>query len=285
MLEGLLLSVFRLVLAPFSWLLAFPSLTVAAFILPSSTTVVLAVASVATLFVLFGLLSWFFLRFGSCRDFGEGCGLRLNSSSWSFFHLFHNSWCFNLRLRLRDSCDNHGSWFWLRHNWCGGLFWYNSNRLRLGLNFLNFFDLFVKNVTHNFFFIADDGYNLSVSMLFDVGGECLLEFSVVGEVLEGVGEGVDGVIEGGKVVGLFEGVPEVGELVAFGEFGACVEEGDGAGEDFELSKLIGAIEGGIFGIGVLEESGGFLNAGAFLEERSFAIDLLHLFGLEILLGL
>lgn len=74
-------------------------------------------------------------------------------------------------------------------------------------------------------------------------------------------------------------MPEVGELVTFGQLGAGVEKSDGPGEDLELLELNASVYGGILGVGLLEKGGGLLNAGAFLDERGFAIDLLHLFGL------
>jgi hypothetical protein len=121
-------------------------------------------------------------------------------------------------------------------------------------------------------------------VLLDVGGEGLLQFPVVGEVPEGVAEGADGFVEGGVVFALFEGVPQVGELVAFGEFGSGMEEGNGPWEDLEFLELNCAINGGILGIGLFEEGCCFFNAGAFFEEGGFAIDLFYLFWLEVLLG-
>ena len=83
---------------------------------------------------------------------------------------------------------------------------------------------------------------------------------------------------------MFEGVPEVGEFFAFGEFSTGVEEGDCAGEDFQFLELNSAVYGSILKIGLLEESGGLLDAGTFLDECGFAIDLFYLFGLEVLFG-
>ena len=83
---------------------------------------------------------------------------------------------------------------------------------------------------------------------------------------------------------MLKSVPEVGEFVAFGQLSAAVEEGDGAGEDFQFLELNAAVYSGILRIVLLEESGGLLDAGAFLDECGFAIDLFHLFGLEVILG-
>lgn len=79
-------------------------------------------------------------------------------------------------------------------------------------------------------------------------------------------------------------MPKIGEFVAFGEFCSSVEDGNGSCEDFEFTELNTSIDGGILSVGLLEEGGCFFDAGAFLDQSAFTIDLLHLFWLEVVLG-
>jgi hypothetical protein len=64
-----------------------------------------------------------------------------------------------------------------------------------------------------------------------------------------------------------------------------VEDGNCACKDFKFLELDASIGSGIFDVGLFEESGGLLNACAFLNEGAFPVDFFDLFSFKILLDL
>ena len=177
---GSLLSILGPVL---TFLSAFLTLSAVVPVLYSSVVVLTVLpVSVVALLVL-SLLSWLFLSFGrlGLRSLGERSGLSLHCNNGGYFHLLSNCWSLHLHgLRLRSCDSSHGSEDWgrfrLSDNWCGCL----GNHKRFGL----YLHLLFQDVTDNLFLVADNGHNLVISVLLHKGSKSLLQFAVVGEVLE-----------------------------------------------------------------------------------------------------
>ena len=82
---------------------------------------------------------------------------------------------------------------------------------------------------------------------------------------------------------LLKSTPEGGKFIVLVEFGEGVEESDGLGKVFEFLELLLAILLGIVLVGLLEEGAGLFYFVFFLLQLCLAVDLVDLFGFQVLL--
>ena len=159
------------------------------------------------------------------------------------------------------------------------------------MNFFYFFGglfcrFLLKDIIDNLFLVNLYCFYFVVALLLDVGSEGLLQFAVIGEVLERVGKGSDGNVESWVgLVGLFEYSPECRKSGLFWCLRTGMVDGDSSCQYLEFLELVGAIVCRIFCVYFFKEGGGLLDFASLLKQVIFPVNFLNLLHLEVILAL
>lgn len=168
----------------------------------------LSVSAVTLVWAISSLLSWLSLTSGLFSSFCSllGCFFSWLLGNRSIFLL--NNGLTHLGSFLSSRLKLSFFYSWLSYG-------FGLSRLNLLLLDLNW--LFFKDFIDNLFLVNRFVFDFIVTVLFDVGGKCFLQFVIISELFEPSGDSGGGLIDGSVMsVGLLDSSPESVEFLVFG---------------------------------------------------------------------